>query len=98
MHTSAYSLTCEHFIEGALWDLHTSAMAAKGFRRSWLELDAYLLNILRVCDAEGELDKLCNLTDETCDERSLPWKCLQGLCSTLQGLQLPCTRRLMQLA
>ena len=28
-------------------------MAAKGFRRSWLELDAYLLNILRVCDAEG---------------------------------------------
>lgn len=31
-----------------------SAVAAKGFRRSWLELDAYLLNILRVCDAEGE--------------------------------------------
>ena len=33
-----------------------SALAAKGFRRSWLELDAYLLNILRVCDADGERD------------------------------------------
>ena len=39
---------------GALWDLHTAVLAAKGFRRSWLELDAYLMNILRVFHAEGE--------------------------------------------
>ena len=39
---------------GALWDLHVDALAAKGFRRSWLELDSYLMNILRVFDAEGE--------------------------------------------
>ncbi len=38
---------------GALRDLHMSALAAKGFRRSWLELDAYLINILRVLNAEG---------------------------------------------
>lgn len=30
-----------------------SAVAAKGFRRNWLELDAYLINILRVLNAEG---------------------------------------------
>ena len=38
---------------GSLWDLHTAAVGAKGFRRSCLELDAYLKNILRVFDAEG---------------------------------------------
>lgn len=40
---------------GALWDLHMSAVSAKGFRRSCLELDAYLKSILQVFDAEGEV-------------------------------------------
>jgi hypothetical protein len=47
-------LSSQMSCSGALWDLHVDALAAKGFRRSWLELDAYLMNILRVFDAEGE--------------------------------------------
>ena len=58
--------------EGALWDLHMSVVAAKGFRRSWLELDAYLLNILRVCDAEGEHgSKVQNPGAQPCGDCSL---------------------------
>ena len=51
---------------GSLWDLHTAAVGAKGFRRSCLELDAYLKNILRVFDAEGADALRCALMAFAC--------------------------------
>ncbi|CAK0783737.1 hypothetical protein CVIRNUC_006936 [Coccomyxa viridis] len=53
LETAAQGMPLVGPVIGSLWDLHTAAVGAKGFRRSCLELDAYLKNILRVFDAEG---------------------------------------------
>ena len=70
-----------------------SAVAAKGFSRSWLELDAYLLNILRVCDTEGERD--CNAQSLVLSH-AMPAHCSRSTCWHCAQHCLPLHLHLMQ--